>query len=280
MRNLIAFFKRFQVFLMFALLQILALYIYFSFMSFPKTQVLTSTNVIVGNFFRYKNDFTKLLNLSRTNTKLQKENIKLRENSPFSLIKIDRNTIKIDDTLYHQQYEFIPAIVINSTFDKRNNFFTLNAGTLQGIKRGMGVFSDAGVVGVIHHASKHFSIVESVLTENINLDVMIEKSGAFGLLKWEGTHARFGKISGISNDIRVKKWSKVVTRGASGVFPYGIPVGKIYKIGSVEGKPLWDVTILFSEDYRKIQRVYVIKNILQEEQNQIESLIPEDKEEE
>jgi rod shape-determining protein MreC len=280
MRNLIAFFKRFQVFLMFALLQILALYIYFSFMSFPKTQVLTSTNVIVGNFFQYKNDFTKLLNLSRTNTKLQKENIKLRENSPFSLIKIDRNTIKIDDTLYHQQYEFIPAIVINSTFDKRNNFFTLNAGTLQGIKRDMGVFSDAGVVGVIHHASKHFSIVESVLTENINLDVMIENSGAFGLLKWGGTHARFGTISGISNDIQVKKWSKVVTRGASGVFPYGIPVGKIYKIGSVEGKPLWDVTILFSEDYRKIQRVYVIKNILQEEQNQIESLIPEDKEEE
>ena len=47
----------------------------------------------------------------------------------------------------------------------------------------------------------------------------------------------------------------------------------------VEGKPLWDVVIRFSEDYRTIQRVYVIKNLFQEEQNKLELLIPEDKEE-
>jgi rod shape-determining protein MreC len=279
MRNLIAFFKRFQVFMMFVVLQVLAMYIYFTFMSFPKTQIITSANIINGNILLAKNDVAKLLNLSRTNTKLQKENALLREEHPKSMIKISRELIKIDDSLYRQQYKFIPATVINSTFDKRNNFFTLDVGTIQGIKRGMGVFSDEGVVGVVHFSSKHFSIVKSVLTENINLDVMIEKSGAFGLLKWDGTHARFGKISGISNDIKVKKWQKVVTRGASGVFPYGIPVGKISNIGNVEGKPLWDVEILFSEDYRKIQRVYVIKNMLQSEQEKIESLIPEDKEE-
>lgn len=278
MRNLIAFFKRFQIFLLFVVLQVFALSIYFTYMSFPKSQVITSANFISGNILDAKNDITKLWNLTRTNTKLQEENIILHEQLPKAMIKIDRENIKINDTLYHQQYEFIPAIVINSTFDKRNNFFTLNAGSLQGVKRGMGVFSDEGVVGVIHFTSKHFSIVKSVLTENINLDVIIEKTGAFGLLKWEGTHARFGKISGISNDIRVKKWTKVVTRGASGVFPYGIPVGKVSKIGSIEGKPLWDVTVLFSEDYRKLQRVYVIKNLLQDEQDKIETLIPEDKE--
>jgi rod shape-determining protein MreC len=252
------------------------LYIYFSFMSFPKTQVLTSTNIVTGKILLVKNDVTKLFNLSNSNLKLQRENIKLRQKNPISFIQITRNTVKIDDTLFHQQYEYIPATVINSTFDKRNNYFTLNVGSLQGIERNMGVFSDAGVVGVVHFVSKHFAIVKSVLTADINIDVMIEGTDAFGLLKWDGTHARFGQISGISNDLRIKKWRKVVTRGGSGLFPKGIPVGKVYNISSIEGQPLWDVTILFSEDYRKIQRVYVIKNFLKTEQEKIESLIPED----
>jgi rod shape-determining protein MreC len=279
MRNLIAFFKRFQVFMAFVLLQVLALYLYVNYMSFPKSQYLTSASIVTGNVLKAKNDVTKLLNLSRTNRVLQQKIIELRQQRPESFFKLDRDLFRINDTLFQQQYEYIPATVINSTFDKRNNFFTLDVGRAQGIKREMGVFSDKGVVGIVHFTSEHFCVVKSVLTENINIDVMVENNGAFGLLKWNSQHARYGNISGISNDMRVKKWSKVVTRGGAGIFPKGIPVGKIAKIKSVEGKPLWDIEILFAEDFRKIQSVYVIKNLFKAEQKKIESLIPADKEE-
>jgi rod shape-determining protein MreC len=162
---------------------------------------------------------------------------------------------------------------------KRNNYFTLNIGRIQGVKRGMGVFSDNGVVGIIHNVSDHFAVVKSVLTENINIDVMIEPIGLFGLLKWDGRDPRRGSITGISNDLKIKKWSKVVTRGGSGIFPRGIMVGRVGKLKPVEGKPLWDVEIRFSEDYRTLQRVYIIKNLMQEEQEKLEAAIPEDKEE-
>jgi hypothetical protein len=56
-------------------------------------------------------------------------------------------------------------------------------------------------------------------------------------------------------------------------------VGRVEKIHPVEGKPLWDVVIRFSEDYRTLQRVYVIKNLMQEEQQKLEADVPEDKEE-
>ncbi|MCE3295089.1 MAG: hypothetical protein K0R65_803 [Crocinitomicaceae bacterium] len=279
MRNLIAFFKRFQVFMAFVILQAVALYLYVNYMSFPKSQYLTSASIVTGNILKAKNDVTKLLNLSRTNSILQKKIIELRKERPESFFKMDRDLFKINDTLFQQQYEYIPATVINSTFDKRNNFFTLDVGRAQGIQREMGVFSDKGVVGIVHFTSEHYCVVKSVLTENINIDVMVENNGAFGLLKWTSQHARYGNISGISNDMRVKKWSKVVTRGGAGIFPKGIPVGKIAKIKSVEGKPLWDIEILFAEDFRKIQSVYVIKNLFKAEQEKLESLIPEDKEE-
>jgi rod shape-determining protein MreC len=279
MRNLIAFFRRFRVFLVFVLLQVFALSVYFTFLNFPRSQYLTSASKVSGLILTVQNDIIKHFNLSLNNEKLQKENIRLRNRLPQSFQRMQNGWAKINDTLFHQQYEYIPASVINSTSTKRNNYFTLNIGSDQGVVRGMGVFSDKGIVGIVHTSSTHFAVVKTVLTENINIDVMIEPIGLFGLMKWDGRDPRRGSITGISNDLKIKRWSKVVTRGGSGIFPRGLNVGKVEKLNPVEGKPLWDVVIRFSEDYRTIQRVYVIKNLFQEEQNKLELLIPEDKEE-
>lgn len=260
--------------MVFVLLQVMALSVYVSFMSFPRSQYLTSASIVTGNILVAKNEVTKLFSLAEENRKLQAENLKLRKQLPNSFLQLDRETVKINDTNFLQQYEYIPCEVINSTFDKRNNFFTLNIGRTQGVKKDMGVFSDKGIVGVVHYAGEHFSVVKSVLTKDINIDVMVEKTGAYGLLKWDAKHPCFGNIEGISNDMKVKKWLKVVTRGGSAMFPKGLPVGKISSIGTVEGKPLWDIKILFAEDYRKIQGVYVIKNLLKAEQDSVETQIP------
>jgi rod shape-determining protein MreC len=99
------------------------------------------------------------------------------------------------------------------------------------------------------------------------------------LLKWSGRDARRGSISGISNDLRIKKGSKVVTKGGSGIFPRGLAVGVVEKINPIEGEPLWDVVVKFSENFRTIQRVYVVKNLMIEEQKNIEGNIPDDEEE-
>ena len=77
-------------------------------------------------------------------------------------------------------------------------------------------------------------------------------------------------MTGVSNDLKIKKWSKVVTRGGGGIFPRGLPVGKISSVEVVEGESLWDITMIFAEDFRKVQNVYIIKNLLLDEQREIE----------
>ncbi|MEN9445801.1 MAG: hypothetical protein RL728_313 [Bacteroidota bacterium] len=278
MRNLIAFFRRFRIFLYFALLQGIALSTYFTYLSFPRSQYLTTASAVSGQLLTYRNNVTKHFQLPYNNRKLQYENIQLRQRLPESFIKVQGALFKIDDTLQRQQYEYIPAVVINSTVNKRNNYFTLSSGKSSGIYRGMGVFSNKGIVGIIHNVSDHYAVVKSVLTEDINIDVMVEKNGIFGLLKWNGKNPKIGTISSISNDLTLKKWSKIVTRGGSGIFPRGLPVGKIKSLKTVEGKPLWDVEIYYSEDYRKIQNVYVIKNLMLHEQKELEKKIPSDEE--
>ncbi|MBI2257992.1 MAG: rod shape-determining protein MreC [Flavobacteriia bacterium] len=277
MREFLAFIKRFQIFLFFVLLQGISLSFYFSNVNFPKSQYLTSASNINGWLFSWEKYFTSLFDLGNQNRQLQKEYAHLKEKNPVSFHQINRQYYKIEDTLYKQRYNYISGEIIQSGWAKRNNYFTINVGKKQGVKRGMGVFSTKGVVGVVSIAGTHFSVVKSLLTENINLDVMNIKTGAFGILKWDGKHPRFGTIYGVSNDIKLKKWSEIVTRGESGIFPKGLKVGKIAKIKAIEGKPLWEIKVLFSEDFRTTQYVFVIKHLMQNELEELIRKIPQDK---
>lgn len=280
MRNLIAFYLRFRIFLVFAILQAVALYTYFSYSDFPRMQMMTTAGTINAKVLTVRNDVTKHFHLSEANRQLQLENKRLRQKLEQSLYRVDHGSITVNDTAFRQQYTYIPATVINNTYDKRNNYMTIDVGSNQGIKVGDGVFSSRGVVGTIHNVSGNYAVVKTVLTKDINIDVMVEPGGAFGLLKWNGLNPKRCSINGISNDMQIKKWARVVTRGGSGIFPRGILVGRVERKSYLEGKPLWDITVRLAEDFRSIQHVYVIKNLMQQELDNLETRIPPDKDEE
>ena len=131
---------------------------------------------------------------------------------------------------------------------KRDNFFTLNIGDIQGIEKGMGVFSSNGVVGIVHNTSDHFSVVKSVLTKNINIDVLLTEVGASGMLKWSGENSNIGYIAGISNDIAVPIGGKVVTRGGSGIFSERNRSRCGKKTRTIEGEASWHIDVEFSQN--------------------------------
>ena len=273
MQQLIAFFRRFRVFLVFISLQAFTIYTYVQYLSFPQSQYLTSASYFGGKSFALRYGIMKHFELENTNEKLQLENIALRKKTINNLYQINRHLFQVSDTTYAQQYDFISCFITNSNTGKLNNYFTIDGGNLQGIKRGMGVFSQKGVVGVIHNTSDHYSVVKSVLTQNINIDVLILPINLTGVLKWDGKDPRRCSIT-LSFNYKIRKGSKVVTKGGSGVFPKGLLVGYVEKALPVEGMPLQDVVVRFSEDYRRLDRVYVIKNLFIEEQHNLEKKIP------
>ena len=240
-------------------------------MTVPKSSYFTTASYFSGTLFEIRHAVTKHFNLEENNHNLQLENMRLRSQTPAYLYEARRDSIIHMDSNYHQQYQYIPATIINSTITKRNNFFTLNAGRIHGILKGLGVFSSNGVVGIIHACSEHFSLVKSVLTSDINIDVMIEGNGAFGLLKWDGKNPNKGQISGITNDIKIPTNSNVVTRGGSGIFPRGLIVGKVTEVTSVEGKSVWRIEIQFSEKYAVLENTYIIKNLFMDEMTALQT---------
>jgi len=265
MQNLIAFIKRLRFFIVFFVLQFFALSMYVSFMSAPRSSYFTTASYITGNLFEIRHSITQHFLLEKNNEALQKENINLRKSSPLFLYDEDSQETRVIDSTFAQQYDYIPGTIINSTTMKRDNFFTLNIGNIQGIEKGMGVFSSNGVVGIVHNTSNHFSVVKSVLTKNINIDVLLTEVGASGMLKWSGENSNIGYIAGISNDIAVPIGSKVVTRGGSGIFPRGIEVGVVKKTRTIEGEASWHIDVEFSQKYATLENIYVVKNLFLDE---------------
>lgn len=256
--------------LVFVLLQIIALNSYTSYLKYPESKVLTAAWSVSSYFLEIKNNITSYIDLKTNNHSLQKENILLRQKTLSNYVSINNKEIKIEDTILHQRYGFICANIINSTTNRRNNFFTLNAGSLQKIEKGMGVVSSNGIIGIVHSVSKHFSLVKSVLSKEINVAVEIEPSMHYGFLDWTGENAKIGLISGVSNDVPIKRNALIKTRGGL-IFPKGIPVGFVDKTKNIEGKPEWEISIRFTEDYKRVQNVYIVKDLFFKEQQELEN---------
>ena len=272
MKLLFSFIKRFQTVLVFVFLQFFALNTYIKSLDYPESAFINSTWSITSRFMEWKSDFYYFINLKHNNRKLQKENIKLKEKLKQNSIEVTTDTLSIVDTIYKQRYTYIPANIINSTISRRNNYFTLNIGKAQGVEIGQGVVSPNGIVGITYSVSENFCLVKSVLSKAINIAVEIEPNHFFGFLEWDGSSPLFGIVSGVSNDVFIEKNNIIKTRGGQ-LFPKGINIGKVTNVEVVEGKPEWRIFFKFSEDYRKIQNVYVIKDLFDEEQSNIEKTV-------
>ncbi|HLW38771.1 MAG TPA: rod shape-determining protein MreC [Brumimicrobium sp.] len=270
MRKLIAFFRRFRVFLVFLILQIIALTTYTSVMSFPRTKFLNSANAFVGQLLTWERNVVKYLYLDEANIELQEKNIALENQLPHNFISIDQKTAIINDTIRMLSFERTNATVINSSHTFRNNYFTINAGTERGVQRKMGVVSNEGVVGIVYDVSKHYALVKSILTEDINISAYIEGINSFGIIKYNGENPKIVSLTGISNDIQIQLGSEVKTRGSGGYFPQGIAIGKIVSIEPIEGEPRWEIGVQLNQDMRSLRYVYVINNILQLELEELE----------
>jgi rod shape-determining protein MreC len=105
---------------------------------------------------------------------------------------------------------------------------TLNKGESDGIQTGMPVLAPEGVVGLIASTSPRASRVLLLTDPNSGIDVLIQRTRVRGILSGlleRGTTLKYVKRS---DDVRVG--DRVVTSGLDGVFPKGLPVGRVTQV--------------------------------------------------
>ena len=271
MKNLFNFLKKFRNFLIFFLLQVFILGFFFNSKNFHKATFINSSASLSGWMLEKRHNISKHFVLEETLDSLAKSNAKLLANQTNSFYKLQDKIFYINDTIYEQQYEYISATVINSSINKRNNYTTINKGSMLGVEKGMGVISDAGIVGFVVDVSNHYAIIKTILSDKINISSKIkEQEEVRGQIKWDGHDSGICQLHGITSDISIKGGETILTKGTNGVFPEGIIIGKIKNDFKNNGSLTLKINIELETNFNQLYKVYLVKNILKSEQKLIE----------
>lgn len=256
MRNLFQFLNKNQHLVLFLLLELLALALVIQNNSFHRSAFINSTNGVTSNIYKNVNNINNYFSLKETNKMLLQENAKLR--STITYLNTENGS-----SIFPQH--FISSQVINNSVANINNYITLDKGSIDGVKKGMGVISQNGVVGIVKETSNNFSSVLSILNSKFKTSVELKKNNHLGSLVWDGLNYRKGKVKDIPIHVKLMKGDTIVTSGYSSIFPKQIPIGTISKITTNENENFHEVEIIFIEDFKELKYVNVCHSLLKEQ---------------
>lgn len=182
MRNLWIFISKYNAIILFSIFFLLSLTILVNNNDYQRASTWNSSNEWVGAQYQKIADLKDYLSLKSVNDSLAAENARLRKQIPV-IDSNDRQEIrKVRDTLSNQQYSYITAKVINNSIRQKNNYITINKGSMYGIQKGMGVIGPNGIVGIVLNVSPKFATIQSILHSETRISASLAKTKAFGSL--------------------------------------------------------------------------------------------------
>lgn len=278
MRNLFIFIWKNHFLFLFLLLESLSFYFIVRNNYFHRSSFINSSNRISGNILSAYESVNYYFSLGTANQQLALENAQLKNKLTSSFIIDKINKKSIVDSVYKQKYEYIVAKVINNSTNRATNYLTLDKGSKHGIKEDMGVVLGNGVVGIVKNVSENFSSVMSLLHKDVTVNAKIKKDGSFGPLVWkEGDDYMHATLTDIPIHVRLKGGDTVTTSSYSSIFPENIMIGTVESFFRRSGDYFFTVKVRLSADFKKIHYVYVVNNLMKEEQVKLENMSQNDK---
>lgn len=202
--------------------------------------------------------------LHRLNTELMLEVIQLRraraENEQLRQLSNLRALVP---------YGFIPAEIVGLTVGQLRNYAVLDKGSADGVQVGMPVVTTAGLLGRVFDVSAHYAIVELLENRDVRIAVRLEKSGAEGILAWEGTVGRF-LLHYIPTSVPVQAGERVLTASSSDRFPPDIPVGTVYAVEREPASGFYRIHVVPVIPYQVLRHVAVLQHVPHPERRLLE----------
>jgi rod shape-determining protein MreC len=164
-----------------------------------------------------------------------------------------RDLLSIKDDFKHRA---VVARVIDN--DRTTLFKTLliNKGTAEGLRVGLPVLADRGIVGRIIETSWHASRVLLMIDENSNIDALIQRSRAQGILQGAGSAGCNLKYISRLEDIQAG--DVVVSSGLAGVFPKGLLLGVVTGTSRREGGLFQKIDVSPAVDFGRLEEVLAL----------------------
>jgi rod shape-determining protein MreC len=277
-RSLLLFIIRFHAFFLFLILSTLSVWLISREKDFQRSGIINSARSMVGGVHKTRNNIVDYFHLRRINDSLHAENARLRMELDNAWYLDTAHFITVRDSvrdtladLRMQHYRYIAARVISNSVHRFDNYLTLLAGSSHGVKPGMGVIGPDGVVGIVREVGTNMSRAFSLLHHQVSIPAKLKSAADQGRVRWQGTNPEIGYLVDIGQHVKVHRGDTIITSGFSTVFPADVMVGTVedYKVN--HGTGFLEIEVRLSSDFSRLEYVYIVENLLAEEQQTLES---------
>ena len=269
MQQILNFIFKNSILLLFLLLLGISLTLTVQSHAYHKSMTISSANAVSGYVYGQVNSAEEYLHLKTENEKLADENARLKKLLFNTKDTLDLATVNIPDAVGN--FNVIQSKIIANSYNRHENYLTIDSGAKDGIKPDMGVISNYGVVGIIENVSPNYATLISVLNLKFKLAAKIKKNGHYGFLVWNGKNAGYTQLIDVPRLAAVSKGDTIVTGGRSDIFPENIPIGTIDKVYIDDKTNYYTLDVRLFNDMTSLGHVYVIENKDREEIIQLEA---------
>ncbi|HKI77047.1 MAG TPA: rod shape-determining protein MreC [Ignavibacteriaceae bacterium] len=208
--------------------------------------------------------------------KIKSENRRLREINAELMMQVNRlrefgiqnaelkNLLVLKDS---SGYPLIPASVVSKSISASQSTITLNAGKNEGVRPGMPVINDLGLIGIVFNTSDDFSIVRTLKNIDVKIAVKDERTRIDGIMKWNGDEL---VIINVPKTYDVQPGDRIITSEISSIIPVPLPVGIATGITKVSTGIFNEVRVRPFVDFNRVEHVFILKLVESVEKNNLE----------
>jgi len=164
----------------------------------------------------------------------------------------------LDFARAYPEYQYVGASVIGRDPSPFLKYIHINRGSDDGLRRGMPVVTQQGLVGRVSQVTASAALVQLITDPSVTVDVRLEPSRAEAILSGSIT-ADIG-LDMILQDITVKPGDLVLTSGLGGAYPPDILIGQITGVRSRDYDLFQSASLQPVVDFANLEIVLVITN--------------------
>lgn len=204
-------------------------------------------------------DYISFANVNKDNRRLLEENKRLRNEHIVMLEKTlaaDRllELLRLKDTL---KKEYVIASITAKDPASWSSVVVINKGESDGLRPGMGVINEDGVVGRIVKTTPSYSRVLLISDRNSSVAGLIQRTRDEGIVSGAGGNPLRLNYVIVTSD--VLKGDLILTSGTDSVFPEGIVIGSISNIETPKNAMFHSIEVLPGANLSKVREVMVLK---------------------
>ncbi len=154
--------------------------------------------------------------------------------------------------------QYIPAKVIGKDPSPFLKYLLIDQGSDQGIRSGMPVVTNNGLVGRIEAVTASAARVKLITDSTSMINAVVTEVDAECMV--QGSITGDVTIEMVSQDVKLEPGQIVQTSGLGGDFPSDFIIGQVLNVNQINNEIFQSASILPAEDFSSLQAVLVVSN--------------------